>query len=299
MTQTAKAVSRATTGRRLVRRWLGLAAGCYLGVLLVMLLLENYLLYHPVSAEQNWEVPPLSNFQDVTLKSGDGTRIHAWWCPTRDWTTDQGALLYCHGNAGNLSHRADAIRALQNRVGQAVLIFDYPGYGKSEGKPSEAGCYAAGEAALDWLIDNQKIPPERILLYGKSLGGGVAVDLASRRPCRALFLVKTFTSLPDVAQTIFPWLPVRWVMRNRFDNRAKIERCGQPFFVLHGDADELVPLQQGREIFAAAGEPKAFHLFPGADHNTPLDPACFAAMRSFLDTKAPLPNAAAASSTGN
>src|SRR5262249_54030964 len=155
----------------------------------VLMALENWLVYYPTSASQEWHEPPNARVQDIELLSADGTRIHAWWCPVEG---ARGALLYCHGNAGNLSQRVGSVAGLQHILKESVLIFDYPGYGKSGGKPSEAGCYAASEAAYQWLVDKQQIPPERILLYGGSLGGGVAVDLASRRPCRALVLVKTF-----------------------------------------------------------------------------------------------------------
>jgi fermentation-respiration switch protein FrsA (DUF1100 family) len=191
-------------------------------------------------------------------------------------------VLYCHGNAGNLSHRASAITSWQKELGQSVLIFDYPGFGRSEGKPDEAGCYAAANAAYDWLTQVQKVPPERILLYGGSLGGGVAVDLASRQPHRALVLVKTFTSIPDVAQSVYPWLPARWLVRSRFDNLEKIRQCTQPVFIAHGTADRLVPFAQGERLFAAANEPKRFLAMPGIDHNSGVTPAFYSTLRDFL-----------------
>src|SRR5207248_5963463 len=126
-----------------------------------------------------------------------------------------------------------------------VLIFDYPGYGRSEGSPSEAGCYAAAEAAYAWLVQTQQVPPGQIILYGGSLGGGVAVELARRQPHRALILVSTFTSIPDMAQQLYPWLPARWLVRNRFDSLAKIGQCTQPVFIAHGTADGLLPYTQG------------------------------------------------------
>src|SRR5262249_23300650 len=154
--------------------------------------------------------------QDVTLPSADGTRIHAWWCPPDGWEAPHGATLYCHGNYGNLSQRGQSILRWQAPpLRQAVLIFDYPGYGKSAGKPSEAGCYAAADAAYDWLVQQQRVPAERLLLHGGSLGSGVAVELASRRRNRGLALVAPFTSVPDMAQTLFPWLPARWLVRNQ------------------------------------------------------------------------------------
>src|SRR5262249_37238925 len=149
-------------------------------------------------------------------------RIHAWWIPQPG---ARGALLYCHGNAGNLSHCARLALLLKQALGESVLLIDYPGYGKSEGQPNEPGCHAAGDAAHEWLIQVQKIPPERVILFGTSLGAAVATDLASRRPHRALVLVRAFTSAPDMAQHLYPFLPARWLTRSRFDSLARIGGC--------------------------------------------------------------------------
>jgi len=192
-----------------------LLAGAYLGVIIVLMALENFLLFRPMKAAEEWLQPPNRRVQDVELRLEDGTPIHGWWCPQEG---ARGAVLYCHGNAGNLSHRAGAIAVWQQLMNQSVFIFDYPGYGKSGGKPSEAGCYAAGQAAYDWLTTVGGVPAEQILLHGGSLGGAVAVNLAVRIPHRALVLVKAFTSIPDMAQRQYPWLPAKWLVRNKFDN---------------------------------------------------------------------------------
>lgn len=264
--------------RRFVRIILVVASG-YLGVIVVLLLLENALLFHPTKAGSDWHTPPNSRVQDIQLTTADGIRIHAWWCP-QDGA--EGAVLYCHGNAGNLSHRAPAVARWQEEMNQNVLIFDYPGYGRSAGKPSEAGCYAAADAAYDWLIQDRKFPADRIILYGGSLGGGVAVELATRRDHRALALCKTFASVPEMAQALYPWLPGRWLVRTQFDNLAKIGKCHRPVFIGHGDCDTLVPFAQGRRLFDAANEPKAFYTMPGCDHNDPTGPEFFAHFREFL-----------------
>jgi uncharacterized protein len=256
-------------------------------VLIVLSLLENWLLFHPLRATQYWLPPPNTRVEDIYLQDVSGTRIHAWWCPAQNWHPAQGAMLYCHGNAGNLSCRADAIAHWQQALDLSVLIFDYPGYGRSEGSPTEAGCYAAADAAYDWLTRTMGVPPERLLIYGGSLGGGVAVDLASRQPHRALILVKTFTSIPDAAQSVYPWLPARWLVRNRFDNLEKISRCSRPIFVAHGTGDRLIPFAQGQRLFTAASEPKQFLAMTDLDHNDGLSPEFFAALRSFLDQSSP------------
>jgi fermentation-respiration switch protein FrsA (DUF1100 family) len=264
---------------RRLRRLLVVLVCCYLGVALVLMALENWLVYHPVRAAQDWGAPPNERVRDLELHLADGTLIHAWWCPAEG---ARGAVLYCHGNAGNLSHRSGTIAALQHHLHESVLIFDYPGYGKSGGRPTEAGCYAAAEAAYDWLVQEQKIMPRDILLFGGSLGGAVAVDLASRKPHRALVLLKTFTQAPDVAQSMYPWLPVRWLMRNRFDNLGKIHLCKQPVFIVHGTTDSVVPFVQGERLFAAANEPKLFLPMEGIDHNDPVSPDFFIELRKFL-----------------
>jgi len=243
----------------------------------VLLLLENWLVYHPTAPEAGWQPVAGQGLEEIHLTAADGTDIHALWAPRAESDL---ALLYCHGNAGSLLHRVGAVLELRKTLDVSVLIFDYPGYGFSAGKPSEAGCYAAADAAYDWLA--QRMPPERIVLYGKSLGGGVAVDLAARRPHHALVLMKTFTSLPDVGQAHFPWLPARWLMRNRYDSLAKIGSCSRPLFMAHGDRDELVPLVQGQRLYEAAAQPKQFYLMDGTGHNDPLPPSCLAALADFL-----------------
>jgi hypothetical protein len=260
----------------------------YVGVAALLMLLENWLLYHPAGAAE-WEAPPDSlHAQDVELASADGTKITAWWCPPPSWELSQGAVIYCHGNAGNLSHRGDTALLWQKALGQAVLLFDYPGYGRSGGKPSEAGCYAAADAAYAWLVDVQKMPAENILILGSSLGGGVAVDLASRKPHRALVLLSTFTSIPAMAQRIYFWLPTRLLVRNRFDNLAKIPQCSRPVFIAHGTADDLIPMNQSEQLFRAAAEPKQFFAISGQGHDEFVPPEFFTALMAFLEQHAPL-----------
>jgi fermentation-respiration switch protein FrsA (DUF1100 family) len=250
-------------------------------VLRVLRAVENRFLFRPLKAADDWEPPPPGlSPSDVELTSADGTRVHAWWVAPEGWAPGQGAVLYCHGNAGNLSHRGEGLRRWRDALGQAVLIFDYPGYGRSGGRPSEAGCYAAADAAYDYLT--QHVPPRRVLLYGGSLGGAVATDVAVRRPHRALVLVSAFTSFPDMAKTVYPWLPAHWLMRNRLDNLAKIGRVGGPVFLAHGTADRVVPFAQGERLFAAAGEPKEFFPLHGYDHNHSPGPDFYAAVRDFL-----------------
>ncbi len=226
--------------------------GIYLGVLLMLLMLENWFLFHPDTALESWAPPPAGqDVRDVYLSSAEGS-LHAWWTRPRDWSPDQGAVLYFHGNAGNLSHRGDVICHWRDELHQAVLIVDYPGYGRSEGSPTESGCYATGDAAHEWLTEKTGVPGSRIMLVGGSLGGTVATHLATTRPSRALVLVAAFTSFPDMAQKTFPWLPCRWLVRNQMDNLARVGRLKQPLFIAHSTSDALVPYTMAERLFAAA-----------------------------------------------
>jgi fermentation-respiration switch protein FrsA (DUF1100 family) len=254
----------------------------YLVTIAVLLFLERKLIFRPVAAAEHWLAPPNPLVQDVELRIEDGTKIHGWWCPVADWSPDQGALLYCHGNAGNLSWRAGAIAQWQKEMHLSVFIFDYPGFGRSEGSPSEEACYAAGDAAYDWLAKTRHVAPESIILYGKSLGGGVAIDLATRRPHSALVLAKTFTSMPDEAQKVCPIMPARWLVRTQFDNLSKIKKCTQPVFIAHGTTDGLIPFSFGQRLFEAANEPKQFCAMEGVDHNDPLTAEFYQSLRAFL-----------------
>lgn len=262
----------------------------YLGVLVVLMLLENALVFQPTSAASAWAPPPAGVVvEDVWLLAADGAKLHAWWFPQPGAT---GALLYCHGNAGNLSFRGVPAAELAQALGVSVLVFDYPGYGKSDGKPSEAACYAAADAAYAWLVEQQKIPGEQIILYGKSLGGGVAADLALRHPHRALLLLKTFTSVPVMAQRQFPFIP-QWLVSNRFDTLSKIGRVPRPVVIAHGDRDTLIPLWMGEALFQAAPTPKRFFLLPDSGHNDLLPAPFLGDLRAFLDEVAPVAPSAA------
>jgi fermentation-respiration switch protein FrsA (DUF1100 family) len=249
----------------------------------VLPFVENWFLFRPARAADCWWPPPAGlAVRDVELTSADGTRLHAWWAEPEGWRPERGAVLYCHGNGGNLSGRGDSVRDWRDALGLAVLIFDYPGYGKSAGRPTEAGCYAAAEAAHAWLVGEQKVRPEDVVLHGGSLGGAIAAELAARRPFRMLVLVKTFTSFADMAQKTFPWLPLRWVVCARLDTLGKIGTLRGPVFVAHGTADRVVPFAQGERLFAAAREPKRFLRLEGQGHNEPPPAEFYEAVQAFL-----------------
>jgi uncharacterized protein len=262
--------------RRVIRFGVGYLVICFL-----MWLLENRLVFHPVPATELWNDPPDAAIQDVDFTSPEGCVTHSWWLPRRP---DAPVVLMCPGNAGNLSGRGQTLLKIADQLDSSVLIFDYPGYGKSEGKPNEPNLYIAGEGAVGWLRDEKGVPSERVVLYGESIGGGVATELAKRRRFRALVLVKTFTSLPDVAKRQHPWLPVHWLMSNRFDNRTKIPKVGCPVFVASATADRLVPFSHGETLFALAAGPKRFFRDEGSDHNNPLPSEFWTDLRDFLSS---------------
>ncbi|HEX5272624.1 MAG TPA: alpha/beta hydrolase [Gemmataceae bacterium] len=279
----APAKEKRRTWRRRLPRFAARAALVYAGVLALLLFFENRLVFRPTPAAAYWHQPPNDRVRDVALRAADGTALHTWWCPPEGWQPEQGAVLFFHGTGGNISHCSRAMtRWQQGPLRQAVFLVDYPGYGRSEGRPSEAGCYAAADAAYDWLTGELGVPPRRVLIYGESLGGGVAVELAARREHRALILVKTFTSMPDMAASLFPWLPGRWLVRNRFDNLTRIGACRRPVFIAHGTADDLVPFAQGQRLFAAANEPKQFLPMEGLTHQDAPAPEFDEALARFL-----------------
>jgi pimeloyl-ACP methyl ester carboxylesterase len=244
-----------------------------------MWLLENRLVFYPVPATQAWKDSPDAAIRDVYFTSTEGTRIHAWWLPRRP---NAPVLLLFPGNAGNLSGRGESLGRIAERLDTSVMIFDYPGYGKSDGSPNEPNCYHAAEGALRWLRDDPQVPASRVVFYGESLGGGVATELARRHPCRALILVKTFTSLPAAAKRHYPWLPCHWLMSNRFDNISKLPDIHCPVFVASATDDRVVPYAHAELLFAAANDPKHFFRDEGSDHNDPLPDAFWNELRGFL-----------------
>lgn len=252
----------------------------YLLVLLTMLFLENALIFFPSRyPDGNWK-PAALKPEDAWFQAADGTKLHGWYLPCDD---PRAVVLFAHGNGGNLTHRDEVLRILHQRLRAAVLIFDYRGYGRSEGSPSEQGVLQDARAARDWLCQRTALQPADLVLMGESLGGAVAVDLAADGGARGLILENTFSSLPDVAGHHYRWLPVGLVMRSRFNSVAKIGRYHGPLLQLHGDADTIVPIEYSRRLFAAANEPKQFVEIPGGDHNDPHTPAFITAVDHFLD----------------
>ncbi len=271
--------------QRRVRRWAVLILITYLGIIVVFWFLERRLVFRPYSAEAAWLEPEDARSQDVTFTSRDGNTLSGRWIPPE--APHRGAVLVINGNGGNLTHRGRLAADLRQALGAGVLLFDYPGYGKSSGRPTEEGCYAAGDAAYKWLTDEQKIAPNRIILCGESLGGGTAVELATKVEHRALVLIYTFTSLPAAAKHHFPFLPVHTLMRTRFDNLSKIGRCPRPVFFLHGTADTVVPFNHSQQLYNAANEPKHFLPIRDFGHSMLIGEPFTTELVAFLNRHAP------------
>lgn len=211
--------------------------------------------------------PALVNapYEDLMLKTEDGVLIHGWHVPASPRKQNGLTLLFCHGNGGNISYRLDTL-LLFRKLGLDTLLFDYRGYGKSEGRPSELGTYRDALAAYRYLTREKKVPPERMVLFGESLGGAVAVELATRVPIRALILFGTITSTVDIGKEIYPFLPVRWIVRNRYDSLRKISRIQVPLLLMHSREDEIILFHHGEKLFRAAREPKQMLVLAGG-HN--------------------------------
>jgi fermentation-respiration switch protein FrsA (DUF1100 family) len=239
------------------------------GLVLVYVLLIAYvyvkqgsMLYFPL---KEIEATPLAiglDYQEVTLRAKDGVDISAWYVPAEN---ARGFVLFCHGNAGNISHRLDSIRIFHG-LGLGVLIFDYRGYGRSKGSPDEEGTYRDAEAAWDYLVNPLHVAPEKIILFGRSLGSAVAAEMALRKHAGALIMESGFTSVPDLGSNFYPYLPVRLLSKYHYASIKKVGKIKIPKLFIHSPADEIVPYEQGRRLFESASEPKEFLQLTGG-HN--------------------------------
>jgi fermentation-respiration switch protein FrsA (DUF1100 family) len=253
----------------------------YLLISLSMMFLERWLVYPaPPPGAGDWNATWLAH-EDVWFNAADGTRLHGWFVPH---SNSKRAVLYCHGNGEHIAFNAELAASLRDTLDASVFLFDYRGYGRSDGRPNEAGCIADGHAAQLWLAERVGIKPEDVILMGRSLGGAIAVALASSNGAQALVLENTFSSMPDIAANLYPWLPVRWVMKNRYDSLSRIKDYAGPVIQSHGAADSLVPIGAARALFAAAPtSQKQWFEFDGLDHNSEYPSGYHSDLRLFLD----------------
>ena len=272
--------------KTLLRIAMLVAVGVVIGVVLrQMPILDRFMVYFPSRQLHTTPAEVGLEYSDVYLTAADGVRIHAWHIPGESDTT----LLWLHGNAGNISHRVNNIAALNRRTGLGVLIVDYRGYGLSDGSPSEDGLYMDAEAAFEFLASDVGLNPARdIVLFGRSLGAGVAAEMATRHAVRCVIMESGFTSTIDMARATRPaWLvyALMPLISARYDTLSKIGNIKSPVMIVHGDRDDIVPFHMAEQLFEAARDPKRFHAVRGAMHNDVYkrgDAAYFRALREFI-----------------
>ena len=244
-----------------------------IGVMTVLILLyalllvgcEKKIIFHPTKfPEGYWNPVSLGlKAQDISFQSVDGVNLHGWFVPTPG---ARATLLWFHGNAGNLSHRLDNIKRLLP-LNLNIFIFDYRGYGKSEGEPDENGIYKDSQAAYNMVLELEGVSVNSLFLFGRSLGGICATETALNNPARGLILESTFTSASDMSRKIMPLIPLRWAIRSKLDAINKVNELKLPKLFLHGDRDEVVPFDLGRKLYEGASDPKIFYIIQGAGHN--------------------------------
>ena len=239
--------------------------GAY-GVLLLLLFFgQSRLLYLPnLPSREHIATPTQAGlpFESVKIETDDGIKLDGWFVPA---TPSRGVLLFFHGNAGNISHRLQSLKIFHD-LGLSTLIIDYRGYGRSEGAPSEQGTYLDAEAAWRYLTQQRDIPPQNIVLFGRSLGAAVASYLATQHTPGALIVESGFTSVPSLAADLYPFLPARWLSRFHYDTETYLQNIKCPVLIVHSREDEIIPFEHGRRLYRSAREPKQFLELQGG-HN--------------------------------
>lgn len=227
-------------------------------------ILDQLFVYFPHPwIERDWKRISGLPLEEISFKTEDGVTLFGWFVQS---SPNAPVLLWCHGNAGNIIHRLENMAELY-RLGLSLFIFDYRGYGRSSGSPSEEGLYRDATAAYEYLVRTRGISPERLVLFGRSIGASVAGDLAGRKPAAGLILESPFPSLAAMARVHYLGLPMHWLISGRFPLVERLKHVTMPVLVLHGDRDDIVPIALGREVFEAATAPKSFYVIEGADHN--------------------------------
>ncbi len=262
-------------------KWLIGAAAAFGGFVALMYLTQRALMYHPEALRTPPAMAGLPDVQEIVLDTADGEKVIVWYAPPQ---RDLPVVLYFHGNAGSLRNRSDRFRALTSD-GYGLVALSYRGYSGSTGSPSEAGMIADAQTAYAFAA--ARVPPERIVVFGESIGTGVAVALAATQRIGRLVLESPFTSTADVAAPIYWYLPVRFLMKDQFHSDERIGKVTAPLLVLHGERDQVVPIALGERLFALANEPKRFVRFP-LGHHVDLDRyGALDTVRSFIGSARP------------
>ncbi|MCM8856702.1 MAG: alpha/beta hydrolase [Candidatus Thiodiazotropha sp.] len=237
----------------------------FLALIAYLYLNQTNLIHLPDIPSRDVNVSPQQiglEYESITLHTDDKVKLDGWFIPLEN---PRATLLFFHGNAGNISHRLGSLK-LFHELGLAVLIIDYRGYGRSEGTPSEQGIYRDAESAWRYLTMTRNVPESDIILFGRSFGGAVAAYLATKHPSMGMVLESTFTSVPDMAAELYPWLPARWLARYHYNTRERLVGVNSRLMVIHSRHDEIIPFAHGRTLFDTANEPKDFLELSG-DHN--------------------------------
>lgn len=206
-------------------------------------------------------------YEDVYFKATDGVQLNGWFIPSK--STARATVIFCHGNAGNISHRLEIIKIL-NELNLNIFIFDYRGYGRSMGRPSEKGTYNDALGAYEYLLSRDDIDKGKIMVHGKSLGGAVAVNLASTIDLRLVIIESAFTSVPNMGKEIYPFLPIDLVGTIKYDSTEKIKNIKTPKLIIHSKEDEIVPFHHGIALFNNAIDPKEFYEMRGGHNESML-----------------------------
>jgi uncharacterized protein len=246
--------------------------------------IEDRFIFHPERAINRDPSQIGLAFEDVFLTTQDGLQLHGWFIPHQE---SRATLVWFHGNAGNISDRLLNIKLLHDNIKADIFIFDYRGYGRSEGNISEEGTYLDGEAAIQYLLGRRNTGARQLVLFGRSLGAAVAAEMAIRFNSSGLILESPFVSIREMASAIFPALPIGFLLRTRYDVIEKVRNLKVPLLVLHGDRDEVVPFAQGKKVFDVAPQPKTFHRIVGASHNNTFivgGEKYFRALREFIES---------------
>jgi len=239
-----------------------IAAGGYICFALVLFLMQARFVYVPTREIETNPGDIGLSYENIDFAAADKTPLHGWFIPAEN---ERGVILFCHGNAGNISHRLETIR-LFHEIGLSVFIFDYRGYGRSGGKTTENGTYDDARAAWNWLTGTKNYSENKIVVFGRSLGGAVAGWLAREENPRALILESAFTSVGDMGAQLYPYMPVKLLIRFHYRTIDYVGRAECPVMILHSPDDELVSYEQGRRLYEAAPEPKRFFEISGG-HN--------------------------------